>query len=131
MKSPEEIAGHPKACLHRDLVARLRAFGSKEGAGLAWARFRANRSLWKKIATYGLAPPDRQRQLNQIAFPNSNWKEVDAALQAGNNLRGIYDLASGNASLARDPAGRYKIGAKGLKIIRQWEPTSPSGSKPH
>jgi hypothetical protein len=118
MKSPAEIANHPKAHLHRELVTRLRASGSLRGAARAWSLLRLNRRLWKRVATYGLDRPDRQLQLNRIAFPDSNWIEVDAALQAGNKLHRIYELARGNASVGRDIAGRYKIGSKGLKIIR-------------
>jgi hypothetical protein len=118
MKSPAEIANHPKARLHRDLVARLRGSGSSEGAERTWSRLRLNRRLWKRVTTYGLDRPDRQLQLTKVAFPDSNWMDVDAALQAGNNLHGIYELARGNASVGRDIIGRYKIGSKGLKIIR-------------
>jgi hypothetical protein len=32
MKTAAQIASHPKARLHRELVANLRAFGSIEGA---------------------------------------------------------------------------------------------------
>ena len=68
--------------------------------------------------TYGLALPERQAKLNKIAFPDSNLAEVDASLKAGNNLNRLYDLASGRASLATDQAGHYKLGSKGLTIIR-------------
>jgi hypothetical protein len=117
MKTAAQIANHPKARLHQEIVARLRVFGSIEGARLAWPRFRENRRLWKLIVTYGLAVPERQAQLNRIAFPDSNAAEVDAALRAGNNLRRLYQLATGHASLATDPGGRYKAGAKGLQTV--------------
>lgn len=126
MKSPAEIANHPKARLHRELVTRLRASGSLQGAAHTWSLLRRNRRLWKRVVTYGLDRPDRQLQLNRIAFPDSNWMEVDAALQAGNKLHGIYELARGNASVGRDMAGRYKIGSKGLKIIRHGKVAVPS-----
>jgi hypothetical protein len=118
MKSPAEIANHPKAHLHRELVTRLRASGSLRGAARAWSLLRLNRRLWKRVVTYGLDRPDRQLQLNRIAFPDSNWMEVDAALRAGNRLYSLYKLACGNASIARDSAGSYKIGAGGLKIVK-------------
>ena len=117
MKTAEEIANHPKARLHRELVARLRDAGSIQGAEGSWARFRLNSRLWKRIVTYGLTLPERQAQLNKVAFPDSNPAEVDAALNAGNNLNRLHDLACGRASLATDSAGHYKTGAKGLKII--------------
>jgi hypothetical protein len=124
MKSPEEIADHPKARLHRELVTRLRESGGIEGAQRMWPRLRHNRRLWRRIVTYGLDRPDRQLQLTKIAFPDSNWMDVDAALQAGNNLSGINELARGNASIARDTTGRYKQGVKGLKIITHGQAAS-------
>ena len=118
MKTATQIADHPKARLHREIVARLRVFGSIEGARLAWPRFRENRRLWKQIVTYGLSDRERQAKLNRIAFPETNFDAVEAALQAGNNLNRIDELACGRASLALDSDGRHKIGAKGLKIVR-------------
>jgi hypothetical protein len=118
MKTPAEIANHPKARLHRDLVATLRASGSVQGAEQTWLRLRLNARLWKRIVTYGLGLRERQLQLNKVAFPEANAMEVDAALKAGNNLRKLYELACGHASIAKDSAGHYKIGAKGVKIIQ-------------
>jgi hypothetical protein len=68
--------------------------------------------------TYGLWNPEQQAKLNRIAFPETNFDAVEAALKAGNNLNRIDELACGRASLALDSDGRHKIGAKGLKIIR-------------
>ena len=118
MKTAAEIANHPKARLHRELVERLRASGSAKGAEQSWIRFQFNPRLWKRIVTYGLSQPEQQVKLNKIAFPDSNLAEVDAALKAGNNLNRLYELAQGRASIARDSAGQYKIGAKGLKVIQ-------------
>ena len=118
MKTATEIADHPKARLHREIVARLRDSGSVYGAEKTWDRLRLNPRLWKRIVTYGLALPPRQSQLNKIAFPDSNAVEVDAALKAGNNLNRLYELACGQASIAKDQAGHYKLGGKGLKIIQ-------------
>jgi hypothetical protein len=117
MKTADEIANHPKARLHREMVARLRDAGSLQGAAQSWARFQRHPRLWKQIVTFGLALPERQAKLNKVAFPDSNLAEVDAALKAGNNLNRLYDLARGHASVASDSAGRYKLGSKGLKII--------------
>jgi hypothetical protein len=117
MKTAAEIANHPKARLHRELVERLRAAGSAKGAEQSWIRFQLNASLWKRIVTYGVSLPSRQSKLNKIAFPDSSLAEVDAALKAGNNLNRLYDLARGHASIATDATGRYKTGSKGLKII--------------
>jgi hypothetical protein len=118
MKTAAEIANHPKARLHREIVATLRASGSVEGAGRSWVRFQFNPRLWKRIVIYGLAAPERQAKLNKIAFPDFNVDDVNAALRAGNNLNRLYDLARGRASIATDSAGHYKIGAKGLKVIQ-------------
>ena len=118
MKTPAEIAAHPKAQLHRELVTRLRDCGSIDGAEQAWMRFRRNRQLWPRIVRFGLEDPNRQQQLNRIAFPNLNWPEVDAALAAGNELWLIHELAIGRAAIGRDAAGRYKMGVKGVKIVR-------------
>lgn len=119
MKTAAEIANHPKAQLHRELVARLRDSGSVYGAEKTWGRLRLNPRLWKRVVTYGLALPERQSQLNKIAFPDCNLAEVDAALEAGNNLNRLYELACGRASVASDSTGSYKLGSKGLKIIKQ------------
>ena len=118
MKTPAEIANHPKAQLHREIVARLRVFGSIEGARLSWNQFRLNPRLWKRIVTFGLAAPESQAKLNKIAFPDFNLAEVDAALRAGNNLNRLNELACGRASIAKDSTGHYKIGTKGLKIVK-------------
>ena len=118
MKTAAEIANHPKARLHQHLVETLRASGSVEGAEQTWFRLQLNARLWKRIVTYGLALPGRQLQLNKIAFPDANTAEIDAALRAGNNLNRLYELACGRASIARDSTGHYKVGAKGLKIVR-------------
>jgi hypothetical protein len=118
MKTPAEIANHPKARLHRELVEALRASGSLKGAEQTWMRFRLNARLWKRIVNYGLGQREKQLVLNRIALPEFNGAEVDAALRAGNNLRNLYDLACGRASVTRDAAGDPKIGNKGLKIVR-------------
>ena len=117
MKTATEIANHPKARLHRELIARLRDSGSTYGAEKMWDSLRLNARLWERIVTYGLALPERQSQLTKIAFPDCNLAEVDAALEAGNNLRGLHDLACGRSSLARNSNGHYKQGGKGLKIL--------------
>jgi hypothetical protein len=118
MKTADEIANHPKARLHRELIETLRTSGSMKGAELTWRRLRLNPRLWKRIVTYGLSLPEKQSLLNKIAFPDFNLAEVDAALKAGNNLHKLHELASGRASVAKDSAGQYKIGNKGLKITR-------------
>ena len=119
MKTPAEIANHPKARLHRDLVAILRVSGSVKGAEKTWLRLRLDARFWKRIVTYGLGLRDRQLQLNKVAFPDANATKVDAALRAGNNLRKLYELACGHASIAKDSAGRYRLGRKGLMIVKQ------------
>jgi hypothetical protein len=127
MKTPAEIANHPKARLHRDLVAMLRASGSVQGAEQTWLRLRLNARFWKRIVTYGLGLRERQLQLNKVAFPDANATEVGAALQAGNNLRKLYELACGHASIAKDSAGRYRLGRKGLMIVKEVTSGLPHG----
>jgi len=76
MKTPEEIANHPKAPLHRELVARLRASGSIRGAEQTWTVLKLNQRLWKRIVNYGLDRPERQLQLNTIAFPDLTGRRL-------------------------------------------------------
>jgi hypothetical protein len=118
IKTAAEVASHPKARLHRELVVLLRAKGSIEGAKLAWREMTLKPRLWNRLIHYGLGNRERQWQLNMVAFPEYNRAQVDAALEAGNNLRGLYDLACGRASIVRDADGYHKLGRKGLKIIR-------------
>jgi hypothetical protein len=126
MKTAAQIANHPKARLHQNLVATLRASGSVNGAEQTWIRLRLNARLWRRIVTYGLSMRERQSQLNKIAFPDANATEVEAALHAGNNLNRLYELACGRASIAKDSAGHYKVGNSGLKIVRHATASRPT-----
>lgn len=105
------------AVLQRDVVHILRQSGSIAGAERAWGRMKANVPLWSKVSQFGLDSTARQEQLNAVAFPEHNHTEVDAALQAGNKLHALYELASGRASLVRDSSGSYKTGRRGLIVI--------------
>jgi hypothetical protein len=118
MRTRAEVADHPKARLHRDLVALLRAAGSIEGARGVWLRIERDQRLWHQVTKFGFANAERQEQLNKVAFPDTNWIEVDAALGAGNKLLAICQLATGCALIARDCHGGFKFGRKGLKIIK-------------
>ena len=69
MKTAAEIANHPKARLHQNLVATLRSSESVAGAEQTWGRLRLNARLWKRIVTYGLGLHERQLQLKLRAFP--------------------------------------------------------------
>lgn len=117
MKTPAEVANHPKARLHRELVELLRAGGNISVAVVIWRAIRRKRELWDRVEHFGLSTAARQDQLNRIAFPEQNHAEVDAALQAGNSLRTLYALASGRAWVARDTAGQFKHGRKGLRVF--------------
>src|ERR1043165_956484 len=105
MKTAAQVANHPKARLHREIVARLRESGSMRGAEQTWLDLKLHPMLWKRIVTFGLSLPKTQIKLNRIAFPDCNAAEVDAALAAGNRLGPLYELACGRASIARDGAG--------------------------
>jgi hypothetical protein len=82
MKTPAQKAAHPRADLQREIVRRLRDYGTVEGAEQAWTALKLNRRLWIKMVTYGLTRPEQQGRLNKIAFPDCNWIEVDAAFAA-------------------------------------------------
>ena len=118
MKTAAQVASHPKARLHRELVALLRSKGNVALAIVAWREIQSRPVLWKRVVQFGLASSARQSQLNLIAFPEHNHAEVDAALAAGNNLRTLYELASGSAWVARDEGGSYKLGRRGLRVFR-------------
>lgn len=118
MKTAAEIANHPKARLQRELVRIIRAQGNIAVAIVAWREIRSNAALWRRVVTYGLDEPHRQLQLNRVAFPDHNHAEVDAALQAGNHLRTLYELACGHAWVARESDGNFKQGRKGLRVMR-------------
>lgn len=125
MKTAEEIAKHPKARLHREIVQLLRAGGSIAVAIVVWREIRQQPHLWERVVRFGLDDLTRQAQLNCVAFPNHNHAEVEAALQAGNNLRALYELASGHGWVARDDWGNYKRGRKGLHVfIQRKKPSS-------
>jgi hypothetical protein len=118
MKNPEEIANHPKARLHRELVAVLRATGSAEGAEKEWVRMKCNLRRWRRLETYGFGSIEQQLRLNRVAFPACNFQDVAFGLTAGNKLHELYELACGRASIARNSAGQPRRGNKGLIIIR-------------
>ncbi len=103
MKTAAEVANHPKAHLHRELVTFLRARGSIAGAELAWREMPSHRRLWRRAVRFGFGEVLRQEQLNHVAFPRHNRAEVDAALAAGNNLRALHELASGVGARWRGP----------------------------
>jgi hypothetical protein len=104
--------------LQQELVPILRATGSIAGAEKYWREVDFAKEFGRKLACYGFDKPERQLQLNKVAFPNCNFVEVDAALKAGNKLYQLYDLACGRSSIAKDSAGRSKVGKKGFKIIK-------------
>ena len=117
LKTPVEVADHPMAVLYREVVAVLRRRGSIEGAERAWPEMLRDPHLSKRLITFGLGEGERQAQLSRVAFPKSNYVDVDLALAAGNKLRDLYALACGEASIARDAAGRPQVGRKGWKVV--------------
>lgn len=117
MRAIAPVAKNRCVRLQQELVETLRATGSIEGAEQFWLRLDFKKSFGKKLACYGFGKRNRQLLINKVAFPVSNFTEVDAALKAGNKLWQLYQLASGPASIARDSNDRYKPSNKGLKII--------------
>jgi hypothetical protein len=117
MKTIAPVAKNRCVRLQQELVEMLRATGSTEGAERFWLRLDFKKSFGKKLACYGFGKRERQLLINKVAFPASNFTEVDAALKAGNKLWQLYQIASGRASIARDSNDRYKPSNKGLKII--------------
>jgi hypothetical protein len=95
----------------RDLCTRINAVRSDEVLNPKFASS-------EKIIAFRMRPMALFNGAAGIAFPDSNAVEVDAALTAGNNLNRLYELACGQASIAKDQAGHYKLRAKGLTIIR-------------
>ena len=111
--------------LQQELVAMLRETGSAEGAKQFWSRIKFDQRFGRKLARYGFGVPERQLRLNKVAFPDCNFVEIDAALKAGNKLYQLYDLACGRSSIAKDSAGRYKVGRKGFIIIKHAAGSGP------
>jgi hypothetical protein len=103
--------------LQQELVAVLRTRGSIAGAEQYWRNVDFKKGFGRKLACYGFANRDRQSMINKVAFPDANFVEVDAALKAGNKLRQLYELASGDASIAQDSNRQYNQAKKGLKVI--------------
>jgi hypothetical protein len=117
MKTIAPVAKNRCVRLQQELVEVLRTTGSIEGAEQFWRRMDFKKGLGIKFACYGFAKCERQSLINKVAFPDGNFVEVDAALNAGNKLRQLYELASGRASIARDSNDRYKRSKKGLMIV--------------
>jgi hypothetical protein len=103
--------------LQQELVAMLRETGSIGGAEQFWRGIDFTKGFGRKLACYGFEKGDRQSLINKVAFPDVNFYDVDAALEAGNRLVQLYELASGRASIARDANNQYRAARKGLKII--------------
>jgi hypothetical protein len=103
--------------LQQDLVPILRRTGSIEGAEQFWRQIDFGRGFGRKVACYGFYRRERQALINRVAFPNINAAEVEAALEAGNKLGQLYELACGHASIARDANNEYRRGRKGLKVV--------------
>ena len=118
MKTIAPVAKNRCVRLQQELVEMLRATGSIEGAEQFWLRLDFKKSFGKKLACYGFDKRERQLLINKVAFPVSNFTEVNAALKAGDKLWQLYQLASDRASIAKDSAGQYKVGDKGLKIVK-------------
>jgi hypothetical protein len=117
MNTVASVAKNRAVRLQQELVPILRSTGSIQGADLFWQHVDFKKGFGRKLAHYGFDKRDRQLRINKVAFPNVNFVEVEAALRAGNRLRELYQVAMGDAAIARDANGRFKLGRKGLKII--------------
>lgn len=117
MKTASQIANDAKVRLQKEVVNLLRK-GCKDSIPDTWRQIRLTDRLWSELGTYDLRARERRSHLNKVAFPDCNLAEVDAALEAGNNLNRLYDLARGRATLQKDSAGRFVAGKKGLKIVK-------------
>lgn len=116
MNTLAQIANAAKVRLQKELVARLRA-GGWEFRRQTWDQMKRDAKLWEEIENYDLGAPERQSWLNKVSFPDCNHADVDATLEAGNNLLRLYDVARGKARVVKDHAGNYVRGKKGLKIV--------------
>ena len=116
MNASAPLAKNRTIRLQQELVPILRATGSIEGAELYWRRMNFKKGFGRKLACYGFDRRQRQSLINQVAFPRTQFMEVDAALVAGNKLQQLYALACGDAWIAQDEGEHYKRGTKGLKI---------------
>ncbi len=83
-----------------------------------WYHILLNAKLSAEIGSYDLGAPQRRSALTKVAFPKANLDDVNAALDAGATLNDLYDIARGRAYIAKDSAGRYLKGKKGLKIVK-------------
>lgn len=106
-----------KARLVKALVAALRSNGF-DARRESWRIMQRDIPLWNEIVSHGLGSPQRQAWLSKVAFPDTREDEVEAAVNAGNNLNRLYDIARGKARIATDAAGRWTRGKKGYRIIR-------------
>ena len=111
-----QINNEAKIRLQKELVARLRRNGLDE-ARQTWYNILRDQKLSAEIASYDLGAKERQSQLTKVAFPAYNGDDVNAALEAGAHLNNLYAIARGRAHIAKDAAGRYLKGKKGLKIV--------------
>ena len=116
MTTPARGAAEAKARLQQHLVDILRK-GDRYSTRISWGRIATDPTLWQEVVDYDLHTPQRQSWLSKIAFPDCYPEDVNAALNAGNNVRRLYDIARGAAHIERDSAGDFVKGKKGLRII--------------
>ena len=105
-----------KVRLQKEVVAILRRSGPDQARN-TWYHILLDPTLSTELASYDLDAPPRQSHLTKVAFPDYNRDDVNAALQAGAHLNNLYALACGRSHIAKDSAGRYLQGKKGLKIV--------------
>jgi len=118
MMTAAQCVNEAKIRLQKEIVEQLRR-KSVKSLPQFWNLIRLNKKRWGEIQTYDLAAPQRQAHLNKVAFPDANHEQVNAALNAGNNLNDLYALACGRASVARTDTGQFiRVKNGRLKILR-------------
>jgi len=115
---------HPdKHIALKEVIAKLQA-GGKPQLRKSWADIKANHpTLMTALQTFKLTGPQRESNLNRIAFPiigRSTRADTTAALAAGNTFTELEALANGRAYLERNAVGNYlpkeKTGAGGYQL---------------
>ncbi|MGB8354772.1 MAG: hypothetical protein WCD79_12835 [Chthoniobacteraceae bacterium] len=105
-----------KVRLQKTIIRKLRKHGSHM-IDFVWLAISRDKRLKEELESYDLISPQRVSALNKVAFPELNHSDVDAALNAGNNLNDLYQIALGRAIVAKDSAGKNKSNRRGGLLV--------------